>query len=389
MIENKVLVTRPVLPELEKYVEYLKKIWATRWLTNEGKFVQQLESQLEEYLKAENLLLVSNGTLALHLALKALDLKGEVVTTPFTFPATTNVLLWEGLTPVFADIDSETYNIDPVDVERKITEKTSAILAVHTYGNPCYVEELQEIADKHNIKLIYDAAHAFGTEYKNQSVIKYGDISTLSFHATKIFNTIEGGAIYARDEKVVEKIRLMRNHGIKSEEEVQIVGTNAKMNEFQAIMGLCNLEEINEKIELRKEIYNHYKEGLADNGKIKFQKIIASKHNYSYMPICFESVEKRNEIHFELLKNGVFSRKYFYPLTTEAVYFKEKGQNLIKKYNLIRALDISNRILCLPLYPDLDLQIVENIIDIVSDHLKEPREALQKIPACPELVTAH
>ncbi len=389
MIENKVLVTRPVLPELEKYVEYLKKIWATRWLTNEGKFVQQLESRLEEYLKAENLLLVSNGTLALHLALKALDLKGEVVTTPFTFPATTNVLLWEGLTPVFADIDSETYNIDPVDVERKITEKTSAILAVHTYGNPCYVEELQEIADKHNIKLIYDAAHAFGTEYKNQSVIKYGDISTLSFHATKIFNTIEGGAIYARDEKVVEKIRLMRNHGIKSEEEVQIVGTNAKMNEFQAIMGLCNLEEINEKIELRKEIYNHYKEGLADNGKIKFQKIIASKHNYSYMPICFESVEKRNEIHFELLKNGVFSRKYFYPLTTEAVYFKEKGQNLIKKYNLIRALDISNRILCLPLYPDLDLQIVENIIDIVSDHLKEPREALQKIPACPELVTAH
>ena len=176
------------------------------------------------------------------------------------------MLLWEGLTPVFADIDSETYNIDPVDVERKITEKTSAILAVHTYGNPCYVEELQEIADKHNIKLIYDAAHAFGTEYKNQSVIKYGDISTLSFHATKIFNTIEGGAIYARDEKVVEKIRLMRNHGIKSEEEVQIVGTNAKMNEFQAIMGLCNLEEINEKIELRKEIYNHYKEGLADNG---------------------------------------------------------------------------------------------------------------------------
>lgn len=389
MIENKVLVTRPVLPELEKYVEYLKKIWATRWLTNEGKFVQQLESRLEEYLKAENLLLVSNGTLALHLALKALDLKGEVVTTPFTFPATTNVLLWEGLTPVFADIDSETYNIDPVDVERKITEKTSAILAVHTYGNPCYVEELQEIADKHNIKLIYDAAHAFGTEYKNQSVIKYGDISTLSFHATKIFNTIEGGAIYARDEKVVEKIRLMRNHGIKSEEEVQIVGTNAKMNEFQAIMGLCNLEEINEKIELRKEIYNHYKEGLADNGKIKFQKIIASKHNYSYMPICFESVEKRNEIHFELLKNGVFSRKYFYPLTTEAVYFKEKGQNLIKKYNLNRALDISNRILCLPLYPDLDLQVVENIIGIVSDHLKEPQEALQKIPACPELVTAH
>ena len=388
MVENRVLVTRPVLPELEKYVEYLKRIWTTRWLTNDGEFVQQLERRLEEYLKIKDLTLVSNGTLALHVAIKALDLKGEVVTTPFTFPATTNAILWEGLTPVFADIDAETFNINPSDVESKITKKTSAILAVHTYGNPCYVEELQEIANRYNIKLIYDAAHAFGVEYKNQSVIKYGDISTLSFHATKVFNTIEGGAIYAADEKVTEKIRLMRNHGIRSEEKVCIVGTNAKMNEFQAIMGLCNLEEIDEKIRLRKNIFNHYKEGLANNGQVKVQKTIASKNNYSYMPVCFENIEKRNQMHFELLRNGVVSRKYFYPLTTEADYFKEKGLNLVKEYNLKNASDIANRILCLPLYPDLDIESVEKIINILNYLLKEPQKPFRKIPTSPELVTA-
>ncbi len=389
MMEDKILVTRPVLPELEKYVEYLKRIWATRWLTNEGEFVQQLEGKIEKYLKVEDLILVSNGTLALQVALKALDLRGEVITTPFTFPATTNALLWEGLTPVFADIDPETFNMNPVDVESKITNRTSAILAVHTYGNPCYVEELQEIADRYKIKLIYDAAHAFGVEYKNGSVLKYGDISTLSFHATKVFNTIEGGAIYAADEKISEKIRLLRNHGIKSEGEFCIAGTNAKMNEFQAAMGLCNLEQINDKIKQRRNIADYYKEGLASNEKVEFQKMISSKHNFSYMPVCFESIEKRNQIHGGLLRNGIVARKYFYPLTTESTYFKEKGLNLIEEYNLKKASDISNKILCLPMYPDLEFHLVKKIVDIINCQLKEPQVSLQKIPIHSEIVTAY
>ena len=271
-MEDKITVTKPVLPDLAKYMEYLKRIWQTRRLTNEGEFVLLLEEKLKEYLRSEYFALLSNGTQALHIALKALNIKGEVITTPFTFSATTNVLVWEGLTPIFADIDSQTFNIDPTDVEKKITERTSAILAVHTYGNPCYVEELQEIADRHEVKLIYDAAHAFGTEYHNQPIVRYGDISTLSFHATKIFNTIEGGAISARDQNIYEKVKLLRNHGIKSEEEVLLAGTNAKMNEFQAVMGLCNLEDVDEKIEKRKKIYEKYKEDLVRNREYSIPK---------------------------------------------------------------------------------------------------------------------
>lgn len=361
-----ITVTRSSLPELAKYVEYLKRIWSTRWLTNNGEFVQLLEKKLEEYLKTKNLMLVSNGTLALQLALRVLNLKGEVITTPFTFLATTNVILWEGLTPVFADIDPDTFNIDSKDVEKKITEKTSAILAVYVYGNPCYVEELQEIAERYNLRLIYDAAHAFGVEYKNRSVLNYGDISTLSFHATKVFNTIEGGAMVAKNEELIEKLKLLRNHGIKSEEEVVLPGINAKMNEFQAVMGLCNLEEIDEKIQARKKIYEHYKEKLRDAKNIKFQKIIASKYNYIYMPVCFENIKKRNQIYSELLKNGIKSRKYFYPLTVNSNYFKEKGVNLVEKYDLKEASDIADRVLCLPLYPDLEIASVEKIINIIK-----------------------
>jgi len=359
-------VTKPDLPPLEKYIEYLKKVWATRWLTNNGEFVQSLEIRLEEYLNATNLLLVANGTLAIHLALKALEIKGEVITTPFTFAATTNVILWEGLTPVFADVDPETFNIDPEDVEKKITDKTSAILAVHVYGNPCYAEELQEIADKYNLELIYDAAHAFGVEYKNQSVSYYGDISTLSFHATKLFHTIEGGAIVVKDENLLGKLRLLMNHGIKSEEEVIFPGTNAKMNEFQAAMGLCNLENIDEKIQLRKKIYERYKKGLRDIENMKFQKVIASKYNYNYMPVCFEGVKKRDKIYSELIKNGIAPRKYFYPLTVDFDYFKGEGVNLAEKYKLNVASDIAESVLCLPLYPDLESDAVDNIVNIIK-----------------------
>lgn len=365
MIKDKMTtVTKSDLPSLESYVKYLREIWASKWLTNDGQFVRKLETRLQDYLRVRNLVLLSNGTLALQLALRVCELKGEVITTPFTFAATTNVIIWEGLTPVFADIDPETFNINPIDVERKITDKTCSILAVHVYGNPCYVDELQKIADKYNLKIIYDAAHAFGIEYNNHSILDHGDLSTLSFHATKVFNTIEGGAIKARDKKLIEKLKLLRNHGIKSEEQVVIPGTNAKMNEFQAVMGLCNLEHIDEKIQRRKKIYEYYKKKLSKN--VRFQKIIASKYNYSYMPVCFADLEKRDVVYSELIKNGIRPRKYFFPLTTDFDYFKKDGVDLVKTYNLKEALDVSNKILCLPLYPDLEMDAVNKVIEIVK-----------------------
>ncbi len=364
-------VTKSDLPDLEKYVQYLRRIWSSNWLTNDGEFVQLLRAKLEDHLRVRNLVLVVNGTLALHLALRALEVKGEVITTPFTFSTTTNVILWEELTPVFADIDPQTFNIDPKAVESKITERTGAILATHVYGNPCDVEGLQRIADAHNLKIIYDAAHAFGVEYKNQSVLNYGDISTLSFHATKVFNTIEGGGIVAENKELVGKLRLLGNHGIKSEEEVLLPGTNAKMNEFQAAMGLCNLENLDERIRLRRRLYERYKEKLGDSKNVKFQKVVASKYNYIYMPVCFDSIEKRDEIYLELLRNGIKARKYFFPLTVNFDYFKREGIDLVEKHGLRKGADIANRVLCLPLYPDLEIAAVDSIVSIIKRKLTE------------------
>jgi len=358
-------VTRPDLPPIEEYIEYLKGIWENRWLTNHGPLVRLLERRARDYLQVKNLVVVANGTLALQIALRALELKGEVITTPFTFATTTNVLMWEGLTPVFADIDPRTFNIDPVHVEKKISEKTSAILATHLYGNPCHVEMLAQIARKHDLKLIYDAAHAFGVEYKNQSVLDYGDVSTLSFHATKVFTTGEGGAIVFKDERLLEKIRLLINHGIASEERVIIPGINAKMNEFQAALGLCGFEHIYEKIRSRKRLYEFYKERLAGTN-IQFQKIIASRYNYSYMPIGLENLHHRDMVYSELLRNGIKPRKYFFPLTVQFDYLNKKGKDLVGHYDLKHAADIANRILCLPLYTDLDVSVADDICKIIK-----------------------
>jgi dTDP-4-amino-4,6-dideoxygalactose transaminase len=356
-------VTKTELPPLDKYIEYLQTIWSSSWITNDGPLLQLLEQRLQEHLGVKRLIAVANGTMALHCALKVLRLKGEVITTPFTFAATTNAILWENLVPVFADIDSKTFNINPHDVERNITDKTSAILAVHTYGNPCDVETLQEIAENHDLRLIYDAAHAFGVEYKNRPLLYHGDIATLSFHATKVFSTGEGGAIVSEDKHVVEQLKLMRNHGIKSEKEVVIPGTNAKMNELQAAMGLCNLESIESNIERRKTIYDRYKKKLNPNG-LRFQKITASKYNYSYMPVYIEDIEKKERLHLELLKRGIKPRQYFYPLTADCEYFKHDHRT--KKNNLKNARAVSRRILCLPLYPSLDIKIVNLIIDLAN-----------------------
>lgn len=359
-------VTQSDLPNLEDYNEYLKKIWDNGWLTNDGTLLKLLEHSLMDFLNVKNFIAVSNGTLAIQIALKALKTKGKVITTPLTFAATTNAIIWEGLKPIFADINPKTFNIDPEDVEKKITDDTSTILAVHVYGNPCAVEELQDIADANNLNLIYDAAHAFAVEHKGKSILEYGDISTLSFHATKVFHTIEGGAIKVSYEKLLESSKLLRNHGIKSAEEVILPGTNAKMNEFQAAMGLCNLKDIKEKINLRKERYELYKKNLKDIEGIKFQKVVASKYNYSYMPICFENVGIRDKIYSELIKEGINPRKYFYPLTVNFNYFEHNNVDLIKKYNLNIASNISKRVLCLPLYPNLEKRIIHIITDKIN-----------------------
>lgn len=363
-MQEPITVTKSDLPPLEKYVEYLQEIWQSRWLTNRGKFVQLLEQKIAAYLKVRRVLTLSNGTLAIQLALRALNLKGEIITTPFTFAATTNVILWEGLKPVFADISPDTFNIDPEDVRRKITPKTSAILAVHVYGNPCDVEELEEIAKEHNLKVIYDGAHAFGVEYKNRSVFEFGDITTLSFHATKVFHTIEGGAVICKDDAMYEKIQLLANHGIRSEEIVVMPGTNAKMNEFQAVMGLCNLEYLDEWIKKREMVYKRYKELLAGL-PVTYQKLIASRYNYIYMPVLFENLQVRDKVYDELMKNGIKGRKYFYPLTVNFEY--NKKHNLVKKYKLQHAKDVSDRVLCLPLYSTLSQSDVERIVGIVKD----------------------
>jgi dTDP-4-amino-4,6-dideoxygalactose transaminase len=355
-------VTRTDLPPLEDYIQYLGQIWSSKWVTNDGELVKLLERRLMDYLNVKNLLLVSNGTSALQIALKSFKINGEVITTPFTFVATTNSILWENLTPVFADIDPETYNIDPSDVEKKITKKTSAIIAVHIYGNPCYVDELQEIAKNNDLTLIYDAAHAFGVKYNNKSVLNFGDLSTLSFHATKIFNTAEGGAIVVKDDVMFEKIKLMRNHGIKSEERVILPGINAKLNEFQAALGLCNLKYIKEKRDQRKKIYEYYINNLKVLNNIQFQKITASHYNYAYMPVFFKDVETRDNIYSELKKNNINSRKYFFPLTSDFDYIKKED------FRVEIATDIASKILCLPLYPDLKRGQVKEITDIIINY---------------------
>lgn len=367
MTNNMINVTKPELPNIDEYNKYLKIIWKNNWLTNDGELVRLLEKKLKEYLGVKNLLVVTNGTIAIQLTLKAFDLKGEIITTPYTFAATTTSILWEGLTPVFADIDPETFNIDPKDVEKKITKNTSAILAVHVYGNACDVRELAKIAAQHNIKLIYDAAHAFAVEYQNKSLLSFGDISTLSFHATKTFHTIEGGAIIAKDNKIFEKLKLLRDFGIQSEEKIVLPGINAKMNEFQAAMGLCNLKHLKKNNKRREKIYKRYKKNLLKTKRIRFQSLNVSKYNYSYMPVCFKNKKTRDNVYKKLLESNIKARKYFYPLTSDFEF--NKREKLTEKFGLHNAKFVSDRILCLPIYPSLKKDDVDKISNIINNNI--------------------
>jgi len=360
-----IFVTRTKLPPIHRYYKYLQQIWENNWVTNNGQLVQELELKLRDHLKVYNLALVTNATLALQMAFKSLNItEGEVITTPFTFAASTNVILWEKLKPVFADIDSETFNINPEEIEKKITKNTRAILAVHVYGNPCAVDRIKEIALKHNLKVIYDAAHAFGVEYDGSSVLNYGDVSVLSFHATKVFNTIEGGALISPNQEVDAMHRLMRNFGIANEETVVLPGINAKMNEFQAAMGLCNLQTTNRDIRARDKMYHLYLSQLGKIKGLKFQKIVASKYNYSYMPVLHRDIKHRDLIYDRLKENGIHARKYFYPLTCNMDYFEE-SEKVRWREELPVATFVSDRILCLPLFAELTQETSGKVVEII------------------------
>ncbi len=350
-------VTKSYLPNIEKYKNYIDEIYKTAWLTNQGPLVQKLEKRLAQYLGVKNIVLVSNGTIALEIAYRALDLKGEVITTPFSFVATTSSLVTNRLTPIFVDIDEKTFNLNPKNIEKKITSRTSAILPVHVFGNACEVEEIKKIANKHNLKVIYDAAHAFDVKYKDKSLLSYGDISTLSFHATKLFHTIEGGALIINDDSLLEKVRYLINFGIKNQEEIPHLGTNAKMNEFEAAMGLCILDDIEDIKTNRKKVVENYKIGLESLVTFQEQNNQASE-NYSYFPILFKNEEELSKVQKSLNKENIFPRRYFYPSLDTLEYIEPKQECKISR-------DISKRILCLPIYAELEKDNQDKIIDII------------------------
>ena len=367
--KENIYVTRPLLPPIEEYQQKIKEIWDNKWLTNYGPLENQFQRKLKEMMNANNVELFANGHTALELGLKALDLKGEVITTPFTFASTTQAIVGNGLKPVFADIDEEYYNLNPENIEDLISEDTSAIVPVHVFGNPCEVEAIEKIAKEHDLKVIYDAAHAFGVNINNQPVVKYGDLSMLSFHATKVFNTIEGGAlIFDEDDELRYKLRSLKNFGITPDkEEVRFLGKNGKMNEFEAAMGLCNLNNLENVIPERSLIYNKYLECLEDLEDAGEVKVIRPKdnvdYNYAYFTIKLDSEGKKDYLLEKLAEHNVFAKKYFYPPCNEFPLYDFERNTPI-------AQDVSYSILSLPLYYGLSLEDVEQICKIIEIQLK-------------------
>lgn len=356
-----IYVTKTYLPNKKKYKHYVDEIYANGWITNNGPMVQQLEKRLAEYLGVKNIILVANGTVAMEIAYRTLGIKGFAITTPFSFVATTSSLVTNGILPIFADIDPNTLNIDPKNIEGLITPNTSAIVPVHVFGNGCEVEDINQIAKRHNLKVIYDAAHAFDVKYKEQSILNYGDISTLSFHATKLFHTIEGGALIINDDNLVEKAKYLINFGIENQESIPDLGTNAKMNEFEAAMGLCMLDEMEIVNKKRKKLYETYEKEFF--GVIQLQKINKNLiQNYSYFPVIFETQEQLFKVQQSLNVRNIFPRRYFYPSLDTLSYIEPKQKCEISR-------DISKRILCLPIYFELEENEQSKIISIIKENL--------------------
>lgn len=361
--ETPIMVTRSSLPPLEEYVEMLKPIWESAWLTNMGEYHEELKRQLKRFLKATELELFVNGHMALELALQAMNLQGEVITTPFTFASTTHAIVRNGLTPVFCDINDRDYTMDAEKIEGLITEKTCAIVPVHVYGNICDVDRIHEIAQKHGLKVIYDAAHAFGEELDGTGVGQFGDASMFSFHATKVFHSIEGGAVVFQDEALKDLLYQLKNFGITGYESVEYVGANGKMNEFQAAMGLCNLRHIEGEIEKRSRLARHYRERLSGIPGIRLcEENPRIKYNYAYMPVVFDGYGADRDQIFEALKeHNIFARKYFYPCVNSYQCYREQFQ---AEDTPVAAL-IASQVLTLPLYADMPVEVADEICDVI------------------------
>ena len=367
-MDNKLItVTSPLLPDLDDFNEMLKQIWASKWITNNGSFHKQLESELAAYLKVPYISLFTNGTLPLITALQALRITGEVITTPYSFVATTHALWWNGIKPVFVDIDPATGNINPDMIEAAITPKTTAIMPVHVYGQPCDTKRIQEIADQYGLKVIYDAAHAFGVEVNGESILNAGDLSTLSFHATKVYNTVEGGAMVMHDEKMKKRIDYLKNFGFANETTVVGPGINSKMDEVRSAYGLLNLKQVDAAIEARRQVAIKYREALRHiEGITFFDDMPGVKHNYSYFPIFVDAKKygmTRDELYFKMKEQNVLGRRYFYPLISTFATYRSLGS--AEPSNLPNAHKIADTVICLPMHHALTIKDIERILNTI------------------------
>ncbi len=367
-MDNRLItVTSPLLPDLEEFCGELKKIWESKWITNNGSFHKQLESELATYLKVPYISLFTNGTLPLITALQALRISGEVITTPYSFVATTHSIWWNGLKPVFVDVDPKTGNIDPDKIEAAITSRTTAIMPVHVYGTPCDTKRIQAIADKYGLKIIYDAAHAFGVEQDGESILNAGDMSTLSFHATKVFNTVEGGALVMHDAEMKQRIDHLKNFGFAGETEVVAPGINSKMDEIRAAFGLLNLRQVDAAIETRRMLTQKYREGLKNvEGLTMLQDLDGVRHNYSYFPIFIDAERfgmTRDSLYFKLREANILGRRYFYPLISSFASYRALESSAVE--HLPVANKLADAVICLPLHHELSAGEVERIIGVV------------------------
>ena len=360
-------VTSPLIPDQSDFDKMIAEIWKRKWLTNNGTMHKQLEAALCEYLKVPYISLFTNGTLPLITSLQALRVSGEVITTPFSFVATTHSIWWNGITPVFVDIDPETGNINPDLIEAAITPRTSAIMPVHVYGKPCQTERIREIADTYGLKVIYDAAHAFGVEVDGKSILEEGDLSTLSFHATKVYNTLEGGAIVMHDEKMKQRIDDLKNFGIRNETTVIAPGINGKMDELRAAYGLLNLQQVDRAIEARRQVAVTYREALRDVPGIRYMEDMPGvRHNYSYFPVFVDKNKygiTRDELYFKLRAKNIWSRRYFYPLISTFTTYR--GLKSAQPDNLPVATRMADEVICLPIHHELSEENVQRVLDVI------------------------
>lgn len=368
MEHKQITVTSPLLPPLEEFTPYLEDIWRRKWITNNGHYHQELEAALCDYLKVPYISLFTNGTLPLIVALQALRITGEVITSPYSFVATTHALWWNGIKPVFVDIDPTTCNLDPEKIEAAITPRTTAIMPVHVYGKPCDTSRIQEIADKYGLKVIYDAAHAFGVEVNGKPILKHGDMSTLSFHATKVYNTIEGGALICQDEKTKQRVDYLKNFGFAGETTVVAPGINGKMDEIRSAYGLLALKYVDAAIEARHQVAIQYRNILKEIPGISYMDDIPGvKHNYSYFPIFIDAEQygmTRDELYFKMKEMNVLGRRYFYPLISN--FSTYRGLDSARTDNLPIATKLADSVICLPMHHELSVSDVERIINLIK-----------------------